>query len=379
MEKKKHFFGISPRIALMLIIVGVIPVLLLLFLTFSSIETTFIDTKGKDLSDVATQTAILTKNYIKNVTLELSTFTINPAVLNAVDKADKEALLFSVAKREEGRKLNLKWKDLDNNSREVKKVLDTELSQYLRNHLTIRAIYRRLMVLDAIGRVVAASSKPSKYYFGDENWWKTAINGNLKSYIGKIKFNMDTKTYDFDIAIPVWSADNECIGMVRGVVKIDDLLDIVKPIKFGLTGEALIISEDGTIIASRDYTLKDQITYDYFSELKDKIARTTGEYYVLTNRKNKRKKIVGISKYNLNDEFPELKWNILAEQDYSEVIKPVKIIRNGVLFYFLLIIGMVIVLILWFSRELTRPFIEKDLSIENGKEENTIDEDEIVE
>ena len=160
----------------------------------------------------------------------------------------------------------------------------------------VRAIYRRIMVLDGIGRVISSTSKPLKYYFGDDKWWKAAINGNLKSYIGKIKFNMETKTYDFDIAIPVWSKDNRCLGMVRGVVKIDDLLDVVKPIKIGLTGEAVILSDDGTIIASRRYTLKDQITCDYFSQLKEKMAKTPSEYFVITNKKDKKTKIIGISK-----------------------------------------------------------------------------------
>ena len=79
---------------------------------------------------------------------------------------------------------------------------------------------------------------------------------------------------------------------------------------------AIVMSEDGTIISSRQYGLSDQVTYEYFEKVKAVLNdKDYPRSYAIIDEEGEAVRLVGLPETDLMSFFPELKWYIFTDQE----------------------------------------------------------------
>jgi signal transduction histidine kinase/HAMP domain-containing protein len=104
------------------------------------------------------------------------------------------------------------------------------------------------------GLVAAQGERPARFYYGDEPWWQTAwSNGQGDVYLGRLTFDPETKIASILIAVGLVNPKtNQTIGVIASTTDLRSIqrdLSLARP---QTTGEATLLTSDGTVIAGPD-------------------------------------------------------------------------------------------------------------------------------
>lgn len=238
------------RIVFSIVLVGCIPLLTGLILAYVSGMQSLRDVIGGNLQAVAVQAAdrvsMLVLNEIQSVRLLGST---PLRVRQPVEKANRsyeghEPDVRRVIEERAGL-----WHTRDIRGQHL---VDSELSHFLLES-KIRGGDKviGLLIVDQYGALVAASSEPNHFYFGDESWWKTVQAGNSEQvYISGLipahEGSFRTPEEIIDIAIPIYDErQGTVIGAVKASYRFDALFAMIKEIHIGQTGHAMLYDDAG--------------------------------------------------------------------------------------------------------------------------------------
>ena len=118
--------------------------------------------------------------------------------------------------------------------------------------------YEVIVAFDLKGVVFADSldGKLKGLDAGDREYFKLAKQG--KYNFGSVSFSKATGKPVVQLAGPILSVQNEVVGVLAIIVKVDYLIDAVTKVKVGETGYAYMVDKNGIIIAhpNRDLILK---------------------------------------------------------------------------------------------------------------------------
>lgn len=139
----------------------------------------------------------------------------------------------------------------------VQKVLSTRAARLLSRYRETDARFLRITVTDARGLVIAATHKPSMYYYGgDEQWTAVYAGGKGALRLADAKYDETTKTHYVSIGAPiVEEGSSRFLGAVQALV---DISPIAALLNWGLAGagpRASLVKEDGTIIFGPEVSL----------------------------------------------------------------------------------------------------------------------------
>src|SRR3982751_3280902 len=108
-----------------------------------------------------------------------------------------------------------------------------------------------LMITDRHGAIVAASSEPDRYYFGDERWWREIqkeqsghvfISDLIPGQHGSFRTPEET----IDIAVPIFDDHQRTIiGAIKASYRFDGFFAMIKEIRIGQTGHAMLFDSAG--------------------------------------------------------------------------------------------------------------------------------------
>jgi signal transduction histidine kinase len=108
-----------------------------------------------------------------------------------------------------------------------------------------------LMITDRHGAIVAASSEPDRYYFGDEPWWQDIqkeqsghvfISDLIPGQHGSFRTPEET----IDIAVPIFDDHQRTIiGAIKASYRFDGFFAMIKDIRIGQTGHAMLFDSAG--------------------------------------------------------------------------------------------------------------------------------------
>lgn len=108
-----------------------------------------------------------------------------------------------------------------------------------------------LMITDRYGALVAASSEPDRYFFGDEAWWQEIqredtghvfISDMIHAQHGSFRTPEET----IDIAVPIFDDHQRTIiGAVKASYRFDGFFAMIKEIRIGQTGHAMLFDKAG--------------------------------------------------------------------------------------------------------------------------------------
>lgn len=241
---------IRGRIVLAIVLVGCVPLLIGLILAYVSGMRSLRDVIGGNLQAVAVQAAdrvtMLVQSEVQAVRLLGSTPLRVRQPVEAANRSyplDKEKV----------------WSVLDERKRMWEEGvdgggyrMDVELSRFLLE-TKVRGGDKviGLLIADQHGTLVAASSDPDRFYFGDEPWWKTITVGTgdqvyVSGLIPAQEGSFWTPEETIDVAVPILDERQRVvIGAVKASYRFDTLFAMIKHIRIGQTGHAMLFDAAG--------------------------------------------------------------------------------------------------------------------------------------
>lgn len=111
-----------------------------------------------------------------------------------------------------------------------------------------------ILVTDRYGTVLAATSQPKQFMHAQEAWWRGAqdprggflyISDIVEAGKGSFVSQGDT----LDIAVPIMDVNHSrVVGVLKICYRFDSLLGLIKEVRIGQTGHAMLFSSDGTAL-----------------------------------------------------------------------------------------------------------------------------------
>lgn len=241
---------IRGRIVLAIVLVGCIPLVIGLLLAYVSGMRSLRDVIGGNLQAVAIQAAdrvtMLVQAEVQSVRL------LGSAPLRV--RQPVEAVNRSYPRDPEltQRLISERMRAWEKGAETATHHMDVELSRFLLE-TKVRGGDKvvGLLIVDRHGALVAASSDPSRYYFGDDSWWKGVQTGNgdqvhISGMIPSHEGSFRTPEETFDIAVPIYDERQRMlIGAVKASYRFDTLFAMIKEIHIGQTGHAMLFDDAG--------------------------------------------------------------------------------------------------------------------------------------
>jgi hypothetical protein len=354
----------------MFLLLSTIPLLLGTWVLFSHSESCYLETKSDQLSTMAEITILQIRNHFRELSRLVDTLSFNTAVRDAVVASNKAGNTAEL--QQQATAMEAVWGELPPEDPRVEVVISGDLPDYLRKFFHRYAeVIDEISILNSVGAVIAATDKPKNYYQGGEGWYARVEERYLKEHEGtfsdiKYEQTLGRTPFKTEIAVPVFDPEeNAFIGMIKCTIQITSINEIVRPFKFQNSGQTVVMSEDGTIISSRQYDLTDQVTYEYFETAKAILDdKNYPKFHYIIEDDGEAKRIIGLPQSQLATFFPELKWYIFTDQLYPESMEPVHGLKGTAMVYIAMMFLLIILLALWFSKILSRPTIETDLHLE---------------
>ena len=181
---------------------------------------------------------------------------------------------------------------------------------------------------------------------------KRGLDGEIAT-MGPVASARDGKPIALTVA-PVRDAQGKVIGVINGGNYMDDLVDIISSVKVGQTGQAVVFTRDGTIVAHQDNELiltsnVSDLGGDLFADVLDKaMNEEEGSIEGVVNNKDH---FVYYSKANKVD------WGVLIMVPKSEAFAK----ANTLLTFFVSVtVGAVVlasILLFVFIKNMLKPFV----------------------
>lgn len=335
---------IRNRIVWAIVVVGCIPLLIGLMLAYVSGMRSLRDVIGGNLQAVAVQAAdrvtMLVQSEVQAVRLLGSTpLRVRQPVESANRSYPAQQQQVSTVIKER----NERWQG---SAAGGKPVLDSELSRFLLE-TKVRGGDKviGLLVVDQHGALVATSSDTDHFYFGEEPWWKAIMTGNgdqvyVSGLVAAHEGSFRTSEETIDIAVPILDERQRLvIGAVKASYRFDTLFAMIKEIRIGQTGHAMLFDDAGNplvcpILPRQAHRIPSQLMAMIVSSQPGwGIAEDDGHGAVDT--------VVGFAPVS-QLRLPDNPWHVFVRQLPAESYAPIRDqLRN------LALIGLVMLGLLW--------------------------------
>lgn len=132
------------------------------------------------------------------------------------------------------------------------RILQSELSRFLlESKVRDGDKVIGLMITDRHGAIVAASSEPDRYFFGEESWWHDVHNEtngyvSISDVIPAQHGSFRTAEETIEIAVPIFDDHQRTIiGAIKASYRFDGFFAMIKEIRIGQTGHAMLFDSAG--------------------------------------------------------------------------------------------------------------------------------------
>lgn len=244
--------GLRKKIVLAFLLVGFIPVLVGLLITYWTGTIHLREAMGQNFQGLAVEAARKIDMVIEREIdgkRHLAARTEILADLNAANRgyaqlSDSDVARVLAERRE-------RWGSGEHNSLR-QQILLSPTSSVLRGYIRTMAVpYLAFFVTDEQGAVVASANGAPDYLNSDQSWWRETYNNGLgKIYIGDLFFSEPDQTYAIIMAVPVIDERSQkAIGVLAVVHDVRELLQApIHAILFGKSGHAMLIDSDGRVL-----------------------------------------------------------------------------------------------------------------------------------
>lgn len=299
------------------------------------------DSLGESLEQRALQTKLSIERYVGEQIVGLHLLALDPEVVKAVS------------------------------AKEMPRA-DNPLSARLREIVQVRPNLKLLQVVDAQGRVVAATARSARVIPLGAPWQETLLgeDASVRPYVGDIQRTPGTDSAVLEMAYPIRGVAGPPRGIVRALVDAADLYGVLASVRIGRSGHAVLVrAEDGLILASDEQSKVLRDRFPGFATIQAAIREKRGYWLVpaVPERTEGANKLGGeparLVGYALVEQVPDVNWLVTVEQDVAEATAPLTGVTRYLWIHFAFVFGAVILLALYFSFKLEAPVIEEGLHL----------------
>ena len=359
---ERYELRISLRKLLIGLLLTVIPICLAGLYAVHQSERALERTIGNQFKTVAEIVASEISRYVQNSVLDVAAIALEPAVISAVESSNRSYDgLQDAAVIAKIQKIDKEWATP---ATEIvaKEMLASPASRLLRRHRELDPRILRITVTDKRGATVAATHKTLDYYQADEEYWQNIYaQGRGAVSLTDILYDEATKSHYIGLGLPLTEErSNTVIGTIDTLIDVTSLLPMTNRLQMGPTARALLVKEDGTLIAGPQATLPMKLKSEEWEAVRDALGTLHGRQngYMTAVLTGGGRHLIGFADTGLREHYPKLGWVLLLAQEQREALAPIRIVSRLVAFISLLGLVLVTLLAAYFALHRAEPITE---------------------
>jgi hypothetical protein len=334
---------------------------------------------GLQLSQVAEHTASAVDAYVFRRVIDVSEMARVPTLRQAAEAASARPFDSSQVMA-----LDRQWQSAGAPPDVLKAVTSGDAALFLRDIVQHDPIYREILLTDRQGRLVAASNPTSDYFQADEDWWHDAYADGLtgRASLTDVSWDDSARVFAMEIAVPVpGTGSSDLAGVLKVVADIREMLAFVAGTRVGLTGQAVLLRPDGSVVFSSQTVDPTAIFYaaPLLREHLQSIQQVEPPYHLSFTAVDHEgaRNLIGVAPSQLGLSYPKLSWLVAVSQSEDELFAPVRTQLNALMLVIALTAVAVLLLALVFSMRLAAPPVDIDMHlVDHPKVTRIADEEE---
>ena len=194
-----------------------------------AVKRTLTEEVGHDLQTLSRSRAFAVSELLGQQVSVLQALALDQVLQMAAMEAmvmvgDETAVLNTMAN------LDAQWQTAADDDPLVRDKLENDAATTLLRFQAQFPIHRELFITDRYGGLVAATSRTTDYYQGDEVWWQAAFaNGAGRVYISEPELDQSSDTFGLLMAIPIYNnqGNGEMVGILRTTYSFTELVELL--------------------------------------------------------------------------------------------------------------------------------------------------------
>src|SRR5215213_9284722 len=256
--------SLQRKIITAIVMVGLVPLCLLLLITYLEERRALRETTGANFKEVAVEASRRIEMHVSRGINEAQQLATTPFLRTAVTEANRtyenkdERAIEDMIKDWQRR-----WRERDRHS-EFPLFINRIVTNYLiRWHDIRKSDYVGILITDARGALVVSSIPQVEYYYGKTAWWSAVVKSKQPQvYVSDIAFDPAFGTHVLVVAAPILEdGQRTAAGTVTVLLRRDTLFHSVSEVEIGSSGHAMLFNSDGSplicpILAPEEHTVK---------------------------------------------------------------------------------------------------------------------------
>ncbi len=235
----------------MVIVVGTIPLILAMILSYHQGNKSLRQVIGSSFQALALETSTKVDLLLKEEIHKITHLASHPTLYLSVNEPNifPESVLPSKIDMDI-REQSQAWRDgkPQPNSPTTNRVSNV-LRGFLKRDQYASENTSGLFVTNAKGILVSSINFHPQFMNTDLPSWKKIIRGKLKTFIGPLTQDTRTQQYQFEIAVPIKNSEGKILGALHRIYFAKNFFaHFLDHITFGKTGHIMLISSDGTVL-----------------------------------------------------------------------------------------------------------------------------------
>ncbi|MGQ0695060.1 MAG: PAS domain S-box protein [Nitrospiraceae bacterium] len=353
--------SLQRKIIAAIVMVGLLPLTLLLALTYVEGHRALRETTGSNFKEKAVEAASRTEMHLTRGMNEAQQVATWPYLRTAVSEANRSYEGRDARSIQEIIKdWQQRWRQRDKRS-EFPLFINRIVTNYLiRWHDIRKSDYVGILVTDGQGALVVSSIPQVEYFYGKTAWWQAVVKGGSQQpYVSEIGFDPAFGTHVVIVAAPILDDQQQAvIGAVTILLRRDTLFHSIADVSIGATGHAMLFSSDGVpvicpMLAPEEHTMNPEL-------LSTLSALKSGWTVAADDTHGSKNGLIGFAPVRFTDQLAlgsigGKHWITVVRQDPQETFAPLAELVAKVLFY-----GLAVLAVLWgtgviVARRIARP------------------------
>lgn len=353
--------SLQRKIITAIVLVGLLPLILLLALTYIEERRALREMTGANFKEVAVEAARRIEMQVSRGMNEAQQLATTPFLRTAVTEANR-TYEGKDAQSIQGmiKDWQQRWRQRDKQS-EFPLFINRIVTNYLiRWHDIRKSDYVGILVTDQQGALVISSIPQVEYFYGKTPWWQAVVKGgSLRGYVSEIAFDPGFGTHVVVVAAPILDdTKGTVIGAVTILLRRDTIFHAIAEVTIGATGHAMLFSSDGVpvicpVLAPEEHTVRPELI-SALGGLK------AGWTVAADDSHGSRNALIGFAPVRFGETLAPgslggNQWITVVRQDPQETYAPLTELVAKVLLY-----GLLVLAVLWgtgmvVARRIARP------------------------
>jgi len=353
--------SLQRKIITAIVLVGLLPLILLLALTYIEERRALREMTGANFKEVAVEAARRIEMQVSRGMNEAQQLATTPFLRTAVTEANR-TYEGKDAQSIQGmiKDWQQRWRQRDKQSEFPLFINRIVTNHLIRWHDIRKSDYVGILVTDQQGALVISSIPQVEYFYGKTPWWQAVVKGgSLRGYVSEIAFDPGFGTHVVVVAAPILDdTKGTVIGAVTILLRRDTIFHAIAEVTIGATGHAMLFSSDGVpvicpVLAPEEHTVS--------PELISALSRVKAGWTVAADDSHgSRNALIGFAPVRFGETLAPgslggNQWITVVRQDPQETYAPLTELVAKVLLY-----GLLVLAVLWgtgvvVARRIARP------------------------